>query len=139
MKNLVKKSSISLQLCDRMIEEAIEKANEIGIKVSIHIVDESGVIKKFSRMDGAPLVSIDIARKKAVTAVGYGFPTGESWYNFVKDDPILFNGAQNITDFIMLGGGSPIVIEDQIIGAIGVSGGHYKQDEECVNASLEII
>jgi uncharacterized protein GlcG (DUF336 family) len=87
-------------------------------------------------MDNAPLISIDISRKKAITAVGFGMSTGEAWHNFIKDDPILNDGVASITDFILLGGGSPIVFEGNLIGAIGISGGHYKQDEQCVKAAL---
>jgi uncharacterized protein GlcG (DUF336 family) len=42
-----------------------------------------------------------------------------------------------LPDFILLGGGSPILVEGKLIGAVGVSGGHYAQDEECVKAALE--
>jgi len=45
----------------------------------------------------------------------------------------------DVQDFVLLGGGSPIMINDELVGAIGVSGGHYKQDEECVQAGLSAI
>ena len=99
-------------------------------------MDESGVVKAFQRMDNAPMVSIDASRKKAITAVGFGMPTGDSWYGFIKDDPILMNGAGQLNDFILLGGGSPIMVDEKLVGAVGVSGGHYKQDEECAAAAL---
>ena len=49
------------------------------------------------------------------------------------------HGAGSLKDFTLLGGGSPIIIDEEIVGAIGVSGGHYKQDEECVNAALNSL
>jgi len=88
-------------------------------------------------MDQARLVTIDASRKKAITAVGYGIPSGDSWYEIIKDDPILFNGIQQFRDFILLGWGSPVIENNSVIGAIGISGGHYKQDEECVKAAIE--
>jgi uncharacterized protein GlcG (DUF336 family) len=89
-------------------------------------------------MDNAPLISIDASKKKAITAIGFGMPTGESWYNFIKDDGILLNGVNNLKDFILLGGGSPITDDDDnLIGAIGISGGHYSDDEKCVEAALK--
>ncbi len=139
MDNIIRKSSISTHLSLKMIDTATKKAKETGINISVHIVDESGVMKAFTRMDNAPLISVDAARKKAITAIGFGLPTGETWYNFIKDDPIMLHGANNFTDFILLGGGSPIILEDQLVGAIGISGGHYKQDEECMRAALETI
>ena len=133
------KSSITADLSKKMIEAAERKAEEIGFGISVTIVDESGVLKAFSRMDNALPISIDTSRKKAVTAVGMGMATGNDWYEFIKDDPILNEGAKQIKDFMLLGGGHAIIIEGEIIGAIGISGGHYKQDEECVKAALSIL
>lgn len=74
-------------------------------------------------MNNFALMPIDASRKKAVTAIGFGMPSGAAWQQFI------------IKDFILLGGGSPIIIGRKIIGAIGVSGGHYVQDEECVRSA----
>lgn len=135
----IAKQSLSYQACLIMAEAAIRKAVELKIKISITFVDESGILKAFFRMDDSALVTVDASRKKAITAVGYGIATGDAWYQFIKNDPILFQGIQQFTDFILLGGGSPVFDDNTIIGAIGISGGHYKQDEECVNASLEVF
>jgi uncharacterized protein GlcG (DUF336 family) len=136
MDSVFEKQSITADKCVEMVASAFAKADEIGFGISITIVDESGVLKAFQRMDNAPMVSIDASRKKAVTAVGFGMPTGDSWYGFIKDDPILMNGAGQLNDFILLGGGSPIMVDEKLVGAVGVSGGHYKQDEECAAAAL---
>lgn len=133
------KSSVSIDLAMEMAKEAMKKASEIGLHISVCIVDESGVEKAFARMEGAPLISVETARKKAVLAAGFGIPTGNTWFNFIKDDPILMNGANQLPGFILLGGGSPISIDGQLCGAIGVSGGHYSQDELCVSAALQLI
>ena len=136
MKSILKKS-LSYDTCILMGEAAIKKAGELKMYISITFLDESGILKAFFRMDHAPLVSVDASRKKAYTAVGLGLSTGDSWHSFIKDDPILFHGVQQFKDFILLGGGSPILDEGAIIGAIGISGGHYKQYEQCVIAALE--
>ena len=133
------KESITSALCNRLIENAFAKANELGMGIAVTIVDESGVTKAFHRMDNAPFIASDASRKKALTAVGFGMPTGDSWYGFIKDDPILMHGAGQLKDFILLGGGSPITVNEKMVGAIGISGGHYKQDEDCVNAALEVL
>jgi uncharacterized protein GlcG (DUF336 family) len=90
-------------------------------------------------MDGAPLVSVSTAQKKALTAVGFGLPTGEAWWEFAKDDPILREGMHGLDNFVLLGGGAALTHQDQIVGAIGVSGGHYKEDEKCMAAALELF
>lgn len=135
MKNLTKKS-LSLDGCMVMAAAAIQKAKELEIEIAITFVDESAVLKAFFRMDHSSLVTVDASRKKAITAISMGIPSGESWYSFIKDDPILFHGVQQFKDFILLGGGSPVIDGNDVIGAIGISGGHYKQDEECVKAAI---
>ena len=133
------KNSITLEAAKKMIDAAEAKAHEMNFAVSITILDESGIQKAFARMDGAPLISVKASYKKAVTAVGFGLSTGDEWYNFIKDDPILHEGAHNFDDFMLVGGGTAIVDNGIIIGAIGISGGHYKQDEECVKAALSVL
>lgn len=130
------KHSISCSAAQRMISAAEQKARELGLQIATAVVDESGVLKAFSRMDGAPLVSVGVALKKGVTAVGLGIPTGKPWHDFVKDDPILLHGISSIDQFTMFGGGFPLKSDGHLVGAIGVSGGHYSQDEECARAGL---
>ena len=133
------KKSITQAHANRLIQRACEKATELGMGIAVTIVDESGVLKSFSRMDGAALIAIDASRKKAVTAVGFGMPTGAPWHDFIKDDPILANGVQSLDQFTLLGGGFPVQIDGEVVGAIGVSGGHYSQDEACARAALETV
>ena len=134
--NTITKQGISAEAAQKIILNACEKAKEINLNIAITILDEGGNLKAFHRMDGAVLIANSASHKKAFTALGFGMPTGDTWYGFIKDDPILMNGASSLKDFTLLGGGSPIIINEILVGAIGVSGGHYKQDEECVNAAL---
>ena len=62
-----------------------------------------------------------------------------AWFSFIKDDPILREGVHDFRDFILMGGGVPIMSNNQVIGAIGISGGHYKQDQECASAAMDSI
>ncbi len=133
------KRSLSLKDAERMAAAAIAKAGELGMFIAVTIVDESGITKLFLRMDHAPLIAVDASRKKAVTAVGFGLPTGESWFKFISQDPILREGAHDFTDFMLMGGGIPVFSENRIIGAIGISGGHYVKDQECAMAALESL
>jgi uncharacterized protein GlcG (DUF336 family) len=133
------KKSVSLEAAFRMSQAAMAKAQEIGSAIAVCIVDESGVLKHFARMDNAPLIAVDASRKKAVTAVGFGLPTGKPWFDFIKDDPILREGVHDFTDFMLMGGGVPVTFENQIIGAIGISGGHYENDQLCAQAALRCL
>jgi uncharacterized protein GlcG (DUF336 family) len=105
----------------------------------VAVCDESGVLKAFSRMDGAALLSVQIAQDKAFTAVGFGMPS-DAWHDFIKDDPPLSKGAVGGIDrLVIFGGGYPIKLGDSIVGAIGVSGGHYTQDMEVAQAGLAVL
>jgi uncharacterized protein GlcG (DUF336 family) len=119
-----------------MIAAAEAKAAAIGVPMVIAICDESGVLKALSRMDGAALLSVQVAQDKAYTAVGFGMPT-DAWHGFIKDDPPLATGAVGGIDrLVVFGGGYPIQVGDRVVGAIGVSGGHYAQDMEVAQAGL---
>jgi uncharacterized protein GlcG (DUF336 family) len=131
--------SVTAELAKTVISAAERKAQEMGHPFVIAVVDDSGVLKAFSRMDGAALLSVQVAQDKAYTAVGFGMPS-HGWYDFVKDDPPLAMGAApGIDRLIMFGGGYPIKIGDTVVGAIGVSGGHYSQDMEVAQAGLSVV
>ncbi|TAN29331.1 MAG: heme-binding protein [Actinomycetota bacterium] len=137
MAHTYEKSSITAELAGEMIKAAASKATEIGVPMVIAIVDESGVLKAFHRMDGAALLSVDIAQNKAYTAVSFGIST-DAWFDFIKNDPPLNTGIVHTPRLVVFGGGYPIVVEGKIIGGIGCSGGHYTQDMVCAQAGLEV-
>jgi uncharacterized protein GlcG (DUF336 family) len=133
------KASISTELARRMVDAAEAQAKEMGIPFVIAIVDESGVLKAFSRMDGAALLSVQVAQDKAYTAVGFGLST-DGWFDFIKDDAPLSAGATaGIDRLVVFGGGFPIDIDGTRVGAIGVSGAHWSQDMEVAQAGLGVL
>jgi uncharacterized protein GlcG (DUF336 family) len=137
MSSIVKRS-IDAETARRAIEAAARKAEEIGLKISVCITDESGQLKSFLRMDGAALLTVQIAQDKAWTAASYGIAT-HVWHEFIKNDPPLLHGITHTPRLVIFGGGYPIKEEGQMIGAIGISGGHYSQDMECCKAALAAI
>jgi uncharacterized protein GlcG (DUF336 family) len=138
MSDVFEKESVSSDLAHRMIAAAEAKAQEIGVPMVIAVCDESGVLKAFSRMDGAALLSVQVAQDKAYTAIGFGMPT-DGWHDFIKDDPPLARGAVGgIERLVSFGGGYPVKRGERVIGGIGVSGGHYSQDMEVAQAGLDV-
>ncbi len=136
MSETFNKPSISSESAHRIVAAAEAKAKAMGHPFVIAVCDESGVLKAFSRMDGAALLSVPIAQDKAYTAVGFGLST-DAWHEFIKNDPPLAAGAVGGIDrLVVFGGGYPLKDGDAIVGAIGVSGGHYKQDMEVAEAGL---
>lgn len=138
MANSIMKQSITQGTADRLIEAASKKATEMGLAMVISIVDESGILKAFRRMDGAALLSVDIATNKAYTAVSFGMPS-HGWHDFIKNDPPLLHGIVHTPRLVVFGGGYPITDRDNIIGGIGVSGGHYEQDMAVAEAGLAAL
>lgn len=133
------RATLTAEAAARLIEAAEQHARSLGLAIVTVVVDESGLLKAMRRMDGAPLMAIEAALKKARTAVGFGLPTGQPWHDFIKDDPILLMGAPSLPDFTLLGGGIAVTNGGAIAGAIGVSGGHYTADESCARAALEKV
>src|SRR5277367_3726886 len=69
MANLVEKHSISHELAQKMVNAAVAKAKELGVAENVTILDDGGNLKAFSRMDGAPVPTIEMAQNKAYTAL----------------------------------------------------------------------
>ncbi len=130
--------SVSQTAGDQLIEAATAKARELGVASAIAVVDESGNLKAFRRMDGAPLLTIEIAINKAYTSAAYGVPT-HGWHEFIKNDPPLLHGIVHTPRLVVFGGGYPITEQDQVIGGIGISGGHYEQDMAIAEAALAAL
>lgn len=130
--------TITNEAAKALIEAAEQKAREIGVPMVIAVCDEGGNLKAFSRMDGAALLSVGIAQDKAYTAVGFGLSTS-GWYDFIKEDPPLLHGIVNYPRLIVFGGGYPLRVNGQIVGGIGVSGGHWNQDMEVAEAALSAV
>ncbi|HLF04143.1 MAG TPA: heme-binding protein [Dehalococcoidia bacterium] len=131
-------TSITLEAAQQAITATMRKAREIGVPMAIAVVDPDGNLKAFSRMDGAALLAVRIAQQKAWTAISFSTPTHGLW-EFIKNDPPLLHSLPHQENMILFGGGYPIKLNGQIIGGIGVSGGHYSQDQQCAEAGLAAL
>jgi uncharacterized protein GlcG (DUF336 family) len=132
------KHSIDAETAEKAVAAAVKKATELKLKMCVAVADEAGDLKAFMRMDGAPKLSIEIAQNKAYTAASFSMPT-HAWFDFIKDDPPLLHGVTHTPRLVVFGGGFPIKLEGEVVGAIGLSGGHYSQDMECARAGLKAI
>ena len=137
--NTFQKASITLETAERIIKAAEAKAQEMGKSMVIAVCDEDGVLKAFRRMDGAALLSVQIAQDKAYTAISFGGLSTDGWYDFIKNDLPLLHGIVKTDRLIVFGGGYALKTEEGIIGGIGVSGGHYTEDMEVAKAGLEAL
>lgn len=126
---------LTLERALEITKKAVDKAKKMSVSSTIVVVDAGANIKAFARMDGAMLAATDIAIGKAKTSVGYGAPT-EGLRQFIKGDEALSQVFTTLPNILPLGGGIPIMQGNQLLGAIGVSGGHWTQDVEVATAAL---
>ena len=129
---------VSLKRAQAVIDKAHAKASQLGIKVTVAIVDEGGHLIALSRMDGAIPLSPQLAEAKAVGAAMFG-RDGEALAKMAQDRPGFFSAADRLVRTPLIPGlGSALVTEDgRVTGAVGVSGGRPDQDLECAQAGLD--
>ena len=138
MANVIKKHSISYELAQKMANAAVAKATELGVTENVAILDDGGNLKAFSRMDGTPIPTIEIAQNKAYTAL-FGVST-QDFFNFIQGDPSLLAGIPTLGRVAAYGGGFPIKVDGEVVGAIGVSGAPMVQnDVDCARAALALV
>ena len=136
--NVVTKHSISSDLAQKMVDEAMVKARQLGVTENVAILDDGGNLKAFGRMDGAPILCIEMAQNKAYTAL-FGVST-QDFFNFIKGDPSLLAGIPTLSRVAAWGGGFPIKVNGEVVGAIGLSGAPtVENDVECARAALALV
>ena len=128
-------NSLTAQQAATVIEAARAKAEDIGVPMNIAVVDAGANLKGFLRMDDAWLGSIDISIRKAKTARYFDMPTGALGKLSQPGEPLYGIEVTN-GGLVSFPGGIPLKNGDVIIGAIGVSGGSVKQDQEVAEAGV---
>ena len=138
MASMVSKHSISSELAQRMVDEAVTKARELGFTENVAVLDDGGNLMAFRRMDGSPILCIEMAQNKAYTAL-FGVSTQE-FFNFIQGDPSLLAGIPTLARVAAWGGGFPIKVNGEVVGAIGLSGAPTVQnDVDCARAALALV
>ena len=130
---------ITLQDARRVIAAAEQKAIAIEQPQNIAVVDTGGNLLAFVRMDRAWLGSIDIAIKKAFTARAFDLSTKELSKLAQPGEPFYGIHASNDGKVMIFAGGVPLKRGDQVVGAIGVSGGTGSQDQSVAEAGAEVF
>ncbi len=132
-------NEISLQQTQAMVDVALAKSKEIGVKMNVAVVDAGANLKSFARMDGAWLGSIDIAIKKARTARFFDMNTGDIG-KLSQPGGSLYNIEHSNGGLITFPGGVPVRNSTgAIIGAIGVSGSTVENDHLVAEAGAAAI
>jgi uncharacterized protein GlcG (DUF336 family) len=129
---------VSARMAWTIIEAATAHCEKEGYSITVAVVDRVGRLRAYLQGDKASLANIELARRKAYTAVTFRRPSME-WAQRTAPGSDLF-GQRSLTDVIPLGGGIPIKIGEDTIGGIGVSGAPgQEKDEACAKAGLEKV
>ena len=125
-----------------MMDAALARAAEFGIPVTVAIVDDGGHLLMLERMEGGRFHTVNSATTKAVTAASNKRPTTTKGAQGQELDVLHALGlalAAGPKNWTAMEGGYPVMVENECIGGIGVSGGDWKQDEDIAQAALGAI
>jgi len=133
------KQTMTVTLADarRVIEAAERKAQEMGKPMNIAVVDSGGNLVAHARMDGAWIGSVDISIKKAWTARAFDISTKDLGDNSQSGGQFFGIHASNEGRVMIFAGGIPMKRGETVVGAVGVSGGLGKQDQEVAEAGAD--
>ncbi len=135
----ITKQIITLDGANAIVSAAVVHAKTMGVLEVIAVYDSSGLLKALASVDGARVTSVNFALDKAWTAARREAATQD------LADALASQPAVNTPSFLknpqvtLLGGGIPIVVDGQVVGGIGASGGSIAQDIEVANTGLAAI
>jgi len=132
-------TSLTLEQAEAVLAAAKEKADDIGVPMNIAVVDAGNNLTAFARQDGAWLGSIAIAQDKAFTARAFDAATHELYEKTQPGGSLYGLGVSNDGRVITFPGGIPLTTDDDIVGAIGVSGGEVEQDQQVAEAGVKAL
>jgi glc operon protein GlcG len=117
----------------KMLQAGVAKANELGCKVSLAVVDQSCRLIGFLMMRGAKHFSIITTQRKAITSASQKMPTG-----YAPEENALSMSVR-MGDFTNIPGGFPITVEGEVIGAIAAGGAKVEEDVIVAQAALAAL
>ncbi len=126
---------LTLDDAKKMAIGAELEAMRNGWPVVIAIVDDGGHLFFLQRLDHVQYGSIDVAIKKARTAIAFRRPT-KVWEENIAEGQLRYLGLPGA---LPIEGGLPIIVNDQFVGAIGVSGVRSFQDAQVAQAGIDAL
>jgi uncharacterized protein GlcG (DUF336 family) len=129
---VLNEKNISVKMALTIAETAL---TECTPRVSVAVLDRAGRMRVFLQGDNASPHNLELARRKAYTALTFRRPSAE-WAKRTAEGDVT--GQRSLTDVIPLGGGVPIMIGEDAVGAIGLSGapGGQPKEEACAKAGI---
>ena len=131
---------LTLEQSQTLIAAAHEHARDAGLKVTVAVVDEGGLLKALGRMDGAPPLSSQIAEAKAVGAAVW-HRDGDQLASVQDQRGAFFGAVSQLTRLPLIPADGSVRIrhDGAVLGAVGVSGAKPEEDRECAEAGLAAV
>jgi glc operon protein GlcG len=120
-------AKVTLEEARRMVRAGLDSAREQGVGMGIAVVDGAGQLVAFERSDDAPWIVSEVAWRKARTSAAFGKPSGDreqAW----AERPFFAGSVIALGDYVVGKGAVPLVVDGEVIGAVGASGGVPEQD-----------
>ena len=130
------RQTITLDGANAMISAALAHAKDLGLQEVIAIYDDSEILKALVSMDGARITSVNFALDKAYTSARRQAATQDLADTFAAAPAVSLHSFLKQPRMTLLSGGLPIIVNGQVVGGIGASGGTIAQDIEVANAGL---
>jgi uncharacterized protein GlcG (DUF336 family) len=129
-------TSLSLEAAHELLALARRACAERGFAATIAITDAGGHLQAFERADAAPFLTAGVAMDKAWTAASFGMST-QQWNQYMGEPTVA--PLANHPRLMPVGGGMPILVDGQLAGGLGISGGTSAQDHEAAEAALRSL
>ncbi|MBK6888346.1 MAG: heme-binding protein [Tetrasphaera sp.] len=121
------------------LDGALAEAARVGGAFNVAVTDRGGVLLAFARMDGAFAESGAIARDKARTVTGFEGLATDELYAAISGEPDVRDGIGGRPGVAAFGGGVPIRVGGEVVGAVGASGGSAAQDKQVAQAGADAL
>lgn len=128
-------TSLTLEAAKELADLAITIAGERGLRIHVTVVDAAGHVLTYQRISGAPYPAREFSEKKAFTAVSFKKPTSV-WKDRLAANPHLATGLSQHPKVAMIGGGEPVLVDTETVGAVGIAGGLEDDDIAIVREVL---
>lgn len=132
-------TTLDLAAAQRIVTAALAEAARRSVRVSAAVVDAGGHLVAFGRMDGAEIAGPVLAVDKAYTAVANRISTMELSELAAPGGELFGLHANGAGRFVIFGGGVPVTVDGDVVGAVGVSGASTADDDACARAGLTAL
>ncbi|TAJ50289.1 MAG: heme-binding protein [Herbiconiux sp.] len=122
-----------------LLDAALERATGIGVPASVAILDASREIVAFGRQDRAPVLTGEVATAKAYTAASLRQPSGDLAEATSPGGPFAGLAHGSVRGLITFAGGFPLIVDGEVAGAVGASGGSLDEDVAIAQAAVDLF